>query len=59
MNLDDIVNAISAIAGVGSLALQIIEGRRRQSDARDNAGDGRPASDADPGCCEPGSTPTE
>ncbi|MEU9735221.1 hypothetical protein [Streptomyces sp. NPDC048002] len=59
MNLDDIVNAISAIAGVGSLALQIIEGRRRQSDVRDNPGDGRPASGADPGCCEPGSTPTE
>ncbi|QKW52657.1 hypothetical protein [Streptomyces buecherae] len=59
MNLDDILNAISALAGVGALALQIIEGRQRQNDVRDDAGNGRPASEADPGCSEPGSTPTE
>ncbi|MFM9626572.1 MULTISPECIES: hypothetical protein [Streptomyces] len=59
MNLDDILNAISALAGTGSLALQIIEGRQRQNDVRDDAGDGQPASEADPGGSEPGSVPTE
>ncbi|KOU76774.1 hypothetical protein ADK57_04480 [Streptomyces sp. MMG1533] len=59
MNLDDILNAISALASVGSLALQIIEGRQRRTDARDDAGDDQSAAEADPGCSEPGSTPTQ
>jgi hypothetical protein len=57
LNLDDILSAISALAGTGSLALQIIEGRRNHG--RDDAGDDRSASEADPGGSEPGSTPTE
>ncbi|MET9088870.1 hypothetical protein ABZX77_44520 [Streptomyces sp. NPDC004237] len=57
MNLDDILNTTSALAGVGSLALQIIEGRQRKNDVRGEAGDNRPASEAGPGGSEPGSTP--
>jgi hypothetical protein len=57
LNLDDILNTTSALAGVGSLALQIIEGRQRKNDIHDEAGDNRPAVEADPGDNAPGSTP--
>ncbi|MFH8737130.1 hypothetical protein [Streptomyces sp. NPDC017964] len=66
MNLNDILGVVSAAAGVGSLALQIIDARRRQqgqtpaaeatadssTDDLGASGDDLPDSDDGSGCPE-------
>ncbi|HEY9326706.1 MAG TPA: hypothetical protein VIS09_00450 [Streptomyces sp.] len=73
MNLNDIVGVVSAAAGVGSLALQIIDARQRQqgntrdaettadssTDDLGTSGDDLPDSNDGSGCSEQGSQPTE
>ncbi|WP_159392532.1 hypothetical protein [Streptomyces niveus] len=73
MNFEQILGVTSAVAGVGSLALQIVETLRKRRegnrdpevsfggavDAPDAAGDNQPESEDGSGGRKPGSAPIE